>query len=107
MPTRRPKESGERQRQARGMAVLRVVRGWTMTELAQRAGVGISTVSSLESGSVEPEPATVGKLLEALEFPPVALEVAMDYVDWVEAAKGRVVEASRQGGVGSDAGGRV
>lgn len=89
MPTRRPKESGERQRQARGIALLRVVRGWTMTELAQRAGVGTSTVSNLENGSVEPEPATVGKLLEALELPPVALEDAMDFVDWVDAARGQ------------------
>jgi transcriptional regulator with XRE-family HTH domain len=48
---------------------LRAARGWTIHELAKRAGVGVDTISHLERGNTKPHPRTVYKLAQAFEIP--------------------------------------
>ena len=45
---------------------LRITRGWTQTELAEAAGISITTVTHLETGKVAPRLGTVRKLARAL-----------------------------------------
>ena len=42
----------------------------TAKALAERAGIGVDTITRLEKGRNEPEPETVRKLGEALDYPP-------------------------------------
>jgi transcriptional regulator with XRE-family HTH domain len=53
---------------------LREVRGWTKTQLAERAGLDPSSVSRLEAGFRAPEPRTVEVLVKALGISPVEHE---------------------------------
>ena len=55
----------------RGIKRLREKRGWSQTQLAERAGLTQSHVSRLENGEHSPTHLTLSKLAEALE---VALE---------------------------------
>ncbi len=45
---------------------IRNTRGWTQTELAEAAGISITTVTHLETGKVAPRLGTVRKLARAL-----------------------------------------
>ncbi len=44
-------------------------RGWTLIELGTKAGVGTTTVTSIETGSRQPRGDTVEKLARALGVP--------------------------------------
>jgi len=52
-------------RLASRLAELRTGRGWSLEELAQRAGVSRSTLSRLERGEISPTAALLGKLCAA------------------------------------------
>jgi transcriptional regulator with XRE-family HTH domain len=47
------------------LAALRVERGWSLDELAQRSGVSRSTLSRLERTEISPTTAVLGKLCQA------------------------------------------
>src|SRR3954465_10476961 len=47
---------------------MRLERGWSQQDLADRAGVGQDTVSGLETGRRQPYPSTMRKLAAALDI---------------------------------------
>src|SRR5690349_14308122 len=51
------------------LTLARESRGLTMSELADRSGVAVSTVSKIESGQREPSPEMVVSLSGALGYP--------------------------------------
>jgi transcriptional regulator with XRE-family HTH domain len=46
---------------------LRLEKGWSQKDLADKSGVGQDTISGIESGKHEPRPSTLRKLAEALD----------------------------------------
>lgn len=46
----------------------RIKKGWTQDELAEKAGLGQNTYPKIERDENKPEPATVFKLLDALDI---------------------------------------
>jgi transcriptional regulator with XRE-family HTH domain len=46
---------------------IRLERGWSQQDLADKSGVGQDTISGIESGRHEPRPSTLRKLARALE----------------------------------------
>jgi len=48
---------------------LRERRGWSLSELARRAGIGVSTLSEIEAGQSAPRLDTLGALAHALGAP--------------------------------------
>ncbi len=68
---------------------IRLQKGWSQQDLADKAGVGQDTISSIESGRREPHPSTLRKLAAALgvqvpEFfsEPVLSKVDMSLSPW-------------------------
>ncbi len=55
---------------ARRLSLARARRGMTAKALAEKAGVGVDTITRLEKGRNEPEPETIEKLGKALGYPP-------------------------------------
>jgi transcriptional regulator with XRE-family HTH domain len=56
------------------LAILRITREWSQSELAEAAGVTNSAVSDYERGKVDPQTHTLQKLLRALGLPLSALD---------------------------------
>ncbi len=54
---------------------LRLRKPWTITELAEKSGVALATISDIERGKKTPRIATIRRLSEALG-------VAPDAIDW-------------------------
>ncbi len=54
---------------------LRLRKPWTITELAEKSGVALATISDIERGKKTPRIATIRRLAEALG-------VAPDAIDW-------------------------
>ena len=46
----------------------RIMRDWTMEQLAEKAGLGTTTIASVEKGNTSPTLETIEKLSIALEF---------------------------------------
>lgn len=70
---------------------IRLQKGWSQKDLADRAGIGQDTISGIESGRREPHPSTLRKLAAALgvqiaEFfsEPVLSKVDMALSPWPE-----------------------
>lgn len=57
------------------LRVLRLQRALTQAELADKAGLGRSTVLNIESDTSPPRPATVRKLARALGVTPMQLTI--------------------------------
>jgi transcriptional regulator with XRE-family HTH domain len=51
----------------RAVKRLRLEKGWSQKDLADKSGVGQDTISGVESGKHEPRPSTLRKLAEALD----------------------------------------
>jgi transcriptional regulator with XRE-family HTH domain len=59
---------------------LRKQKGWTQTDLAERAGVRIAHISNMEQDQGDPKLSTLRKLLTALECTPNALLSEPEFV---------------------------
>jgi transcriptional regulator with XRE-family HTH domain len=55
------------------LKIARARAGLTLTELADKAGVGVMTISEIERGIREPQATTIHKIAKALELDPAAL----------------------------------
>jgi transcriptional regulator with XRE-family HTH domain len=62
------------------LALLRLVRRWSQSELAAAAGVTNSAISDYERGKVDPQTRTLLRLLEAMGYPLSALEQTREFV---------------------------
>jgi transcriptional regulator with XRE-family HTH domain len=93
-------------REARSLKILRIARGLTQRQLAQRAGLAAAQVSRYETGAVEPRFLTLKRLLEALDLPMEALGEAHSLVEKVDSprtrrsgARGGAAPHSRRAGI--------
>jgi transcriptional regulator with XRE-family HTH domain len=64
------------------LAAYREARGWTKTQLAERAGLDPSSVSRLEGGSRTPERSTIDTLAAAMNLTPVERERLLASADF-------------------------
>jgi transcriptional regulator with XRE-family HTH domain len=55
------------------LSILRIIRRWSQSELAEAAGVTNSAISDYERGKVDPQTQTLQKLVRALGLPLSAL----------------------------------
>ena len=72
---------------------LRALRGWTQTELAQKAGWNKSRISLLEAGKERPNKADVQRLAKAVGLPFFLLEACLPLLRRLRLALGRDPEA--------------
>jgi transcriptional regulator with XRE-family HTH domain len=63
----------------RALAVLRLSRGMSRSELCRAARISPSNLSTYERSVTRPREETLGRLLAALKLPPAALERAQDF----------------------------
>jgi transcriptional regulator with XRE-family HTH domain len=62
------------------LAILRIVRGWSQSELAEAAGVTNSAISDYERGKVDPQSQTLQKLVRALGLPLSGLDQTQAFI---------------------------
>jgi transcriptional regulator with XRE-family HTH domain len=70
------------------LTILRNIRGMSQSELAQGAGVTNSAISDYERGKVDPQTATLRKLMGALSLPLSVLDDTQAYIDAIESQIG-------------------
>jgi len=56
------------------LSILRIIRRWSQSELAEAAGVTNSAISDYERGKVDPQTQTLQRLVKALGLPLSALD---------------------------------
>jgi transcriptional regulator with XRE-family HTH domain len=76
------------------LAVLRVIRGWERQQLADASGVPDRSLERWERGDSRPPLAVLDRMIDAMDFPPVALGRTLSFVDSARLAR----EWSRAGG---------
>jgi transcriptional regulator with XRE-family HTH domain len=62
------------------LSILRIIRRWSQSELAEAAGVTNSAVSDYERGKVDPQTRTLQKLIRALGLPLSALDQTQAFI---------------------------
>ncbi len=62
------------------LTLLRLVRGYSQAELAERSGLTSSALSEYERGKVDPQTQTLQKLLSGLGLPHSALDDAAHFI---------------------------
>jgi transcriptional regulator with XRE-family HTH domain len=67
------------------LSILRNIRRWSQSELAEAAGVTNSAISDYERGKVDPQTQTLQKLVRALGLPLSALDQAQAFIQMVRA----------------------
>jgi transcriptional regulator with XRE-family HTH domain len=67
------------------LAILRIIRRWSQSELAEAAGVTNSAISDYERGKVDPQTQTLQKLVRALGLPLSALDQTHSFILLVRA----------------------
>lgn len=67
--------------QPSSIALLRLQKGWSQTELAKRASTSQSYIARIELGNVDPQVSTVKKLARALGVPVAAVMEAISPED--------------------------
>jgi transcriptional regulator with XRE-family HTH domain len=67
------------------LSILRIVRRWSQSELAEAAGVTNSAISDYERGKVDPQTQTLQKLLRALGLPLSALDQTQAFIQMIQA----------------------
>src|SRR5947199_9509365 len=80
------------------LAILRNIRRWSQSELAQAAEVTNSAVSDYERGKVDPQTQTLQKLVRALGLPLSALDQTQAFI--------QIIRAQMVDSTGPDSGGR-
>jgi len=67
------------------LAILRIIRRWSQSELAEAAGVTNSAISDYERGKVDPQTQTLQKLVRALGLPLSALDQTQAFIQILRA----------------------
>jgi transcriptional regulator with XRE-family HTH domain len=67
------------------LSILRIIRRWSQSELAEAAGVTNSAISDYERGKVDPQTQTLQKLIRALGLPLSALDQAQAFIQMIRA----------------------
>jgi transcriptional regulator with XRE-family HTH domain len=67
------------------LAILRIIRRFSQSELAEAAGVTNSAISDYERGKVDPQTQTLQKLVRALGLPLSALDQAQAFIQSIQA----------------------
>ena len=67
------------------LAILRIIRRWSQSELAEAAGVTNSAISDYERGKVDPQTQTLQKLVRALGLPLSALDQTQAFIQIIRA----------------------
>jgi transcriptional regulator with XRE-family HTH domain len=67
------------------LSILRTVRRWSQSELAEAAGVTNSAISDYERGKVDPQTQTLQKLVRALGLPLSALDQTQAFIQIIRA----------------------
>jgi transcriptional regulator with XRE-family HTH domain len=67
------------------LSILRIIRRWSQSELAEAAGVTNSAISDYERGKVDPQTQTLQKLVRALGLPLSALDQAQSFIQIIRA----------------------
>ena len=67
------------------ISILRIIRRWSQSELAETAGVTNSAISDYERGKVDPQTQTLQKLIRALGLPLSSLDQAQAFIQLIRA----------------------
>ena len=67
------------------LAILRIIRRWSQSELAEAAGITNSAISDYERGKVDPQTQTLQKLVRALGLPLAALDQTQTFIQVIRA----------------------
>ena len=67
------------------LSILRTIRRWSQSELAEAAGVTNSAISDYERGKVDPQSQTLQKLVRALGLPLAALDQTQTFIQSIRA----------------------
>jgi transcriptional regulator with XRE-family HTH domain len=67
------------------ISILRNIRRWSQSELAETAGVTNSAISDYERGKVDPQTQTLQKLIRALGLPLSALDQTQAFIQTIRA----------------------
>ena len=67
------------------LSILRIIRRWSQSELAEAARVTNSAISDYERGKVDPQTQTLQKLVRALGLPLSALDQTQAFIQLVRA----------------------
>jgi transcriptional regulator with XRE-family HTH domain len=67
------------------LSILRTIRRWSQSELAEAAGVTNSAISDYERGKVDPQSQTLQKLVRALGLPLSALDQTQAFIQMIRA----------------------
>ena len=62
------------------LSILRIIRRWSQSQLAEAAGVTNSAISDYERGKVDPQAQTLKKLVRAFGLPLSALDQAQEFI---------------------------
>lgn len=67
------------------LAILRTIKRWSQSELAEAAGVTNSAISDYERGKVDPQTKTMQKIVRALGLPLSALDQTFAFIEMIRA----------------------
>lgn len=79
------------------LSILRIIRRWSQSELAEAAGVTNSAISDYERGKVDPQTQTLQKLVRALGLPLSSLDQAQAFIQMIRSQ----MDAGEAGAAGS------
>src|SRR3954468_19625595 len=79
------------------LSILRIIRRWSQSELAEAAGVTNSAISDYERGKVDPQTQTLQKLVRALGLPLSALDQTQSFIQIIRAQMELDDQGGRQG----------
>jgi transcriptional regulator with XRE-family HTH domain len=82
------------------LAILRIIKRWSQSELAEAAGVTNSAISDYERGKVDPQTQTLQKIVRALGLPLSALDQTQAFIQMIRAQ----MDAEEPAGAGELAG---
>ena len=82
------------------LSILRIVRRWSQSELAEAAGVTNSAISDYERGKVDPQTQTLQKLVRALGLPLSSLDQAQAFIQMIRSQMdaGEAGAGAKEGG---------
>jgi transcriptional regulator with XRE-family HTH domain len=73
---------------ALSIAILRIVRRWSQSDLAQASGLVNSAISDYERGKVDPQTRSLLRLLDAMGYPLSVLDQTRDFILLLRAQMG-------------------
>src|SRR5437763_12788939 len=82
------------------LSILRIIRRWSQSELAEAAGVTNSAISDYERGKVDPQTQTLQKLVRALGLPLSSLDQTQAFIQMIRSQMdaGEAGAGAKEGG---------